>query len=77
MGITSSTKELYVTAIPCGGSFTVTLGLTAAPDITENPTDIVLILDRSGSKEMWSPLTIQRLTWTAARGFSRNPARRL
>lgn len=55
MGITSSTKELYVTAIPCGGSFTMPLGLTAAPDITENPTDIVLILDGSGSKEMWSP----------------------
>ena len=49
MGITSSTKELNVAAIPCGGSFNVTLALTAAPDITANPTDIVLILDRSGS----------------------------
>lgn len=27
----------------------MTLALTAAPDIVENPTDIVLILDRSGS----------------------------
>ena len=49
MGITASTKELNVTAIPCGGSFTITLGLTAVPDIQSNPTDIVLILDRSGS----------------------------
>ena len=49
MGITSSTKELSVTAIPCGGTFNVTLGLSATPDIVSNPTDIVLILDRSGS----------------------------
>lgn len=49
MGITSSTKELNVSAIPCGGSFNVTLALTAVPDITKNPTDIILILDRSGS----------------------------
>lgn len=49
MGITSSTKEASMTAIPCGGSFTVTLALTAEPDILTNPTDIVLILDRSGS----------------------------
>ena len=49
MGITASTKELNVSAIPCGGSFTITLGLTAVPDIQSNPTDIVLILDRSGS----------------------------
>ena len=49
MGITRSTKELNVSTIPCGGTFSVTLGLTAAPDIVSNPTDIVLILDRSGS----------------------------
>lgn len=49
MGITSSTKVTNVTAIPCGSTFNVTLALTAAPDITTNPTDIVLILDRSGS----------------------------
>ena len=49
MGITSSTKELNTGTIPCGGTFEVTLGLTAAPDIVSNPTDIVLILDRSGS----------------------------
>lgn len=49
MGITSSTKELSAATVPCGGSFQVTLSLTAAPDISANPTDIVLILDRSGS----------------------------
>ena len=36
-------------AICCGDSFKVTLALTAAPDIVTNPTDIVLVLDRSGS----------------------------
>lgn len=49
MGITNSNKELSVTEIDCGGSFNVKLSLTAEPDITTNPTDIVLILDRSGS----------------------------
>ncbi|MBQ9121048.1 MAG: VWA domain-containing protein [Clostridia bacterium] len=49
MGVTNSNKELSVTQIDCGGSFRVRLSLTAAPDITSNPTDIVLILDRSGS----------------------------
>ena len=51
MGITKATKELNTTTIPCGGSFNVTLSLTAVPDIVANPTDIVLILDRSGSME--------------------------
>lgn len=49
MGIINSNKELSVQRIECGGSFRVRLSLTAAPDITTNPTDIVLILDRSGS----------------------------
>lgn len=35
--------------IECGGTFNVTLSLAAEPDITSNPTDIVLILDRSTS----------------------------
>lgn len=47
MGITNSNKELSTTGIDCGGSFKVKLSLTAEPDITSNPTDIVLILDRS------------------------------
>lgn len=49
MGITNSNKSLSVSQIDCGGSFSVTLSLTAEPDIVSNPTDIVLILDRSGS----------------------------
>ena len=49
MGITNSNKELDVKEIKCGGSFKIKLSLTAAPDITTNPTDIVLLLDRSTS----------------------------
>lgn len=49
MGITNSNKELSATRIDCNGSFQVKLSLTAAPDIVSHPTDIVLILDRSGS----------------------------
>lgn len=49
MGITNSNKALSTTRIDCGDSFQVRLSLTAAPDIVTNPTDIVLILDRSGS----------------------------
>lgn len=49
MGVTISNKELSESRIDCGGSFKIKLSLTAEPDITSNPTDIVLILDRSGS----------------------------
>lgn len=49
MGITNSNKELSVSSINCGESFRVRLSLTAEPDIVSNPTDMVLILDRSGS----------------------------
>ena len=49
MGITNSNKSLGTDIINCGGSFTIQLALTAEPDIVTNPTDIVLILDRSGS----------------------------
>ena len=49
MGITNSNKELSTTRIDCGGSFQIKLSLTGEPDIVSNPTDIVLILDRSGS----------------------------
>lgn len=49
MGITNSNKELSTARIDCGSSFQVRLSLTAEPDIVTNPTDIVLILDRSGS----------------------------
>ena len=49
MGLTVSNKEINKTSIKCNETFQVTLSLTAAPDIVTNPTDIVLILDRSGS----------------------------
>lgn len=49
MGVTHSNKELSTQEIACGGSFHVKLSLTAEPDIMSNPTDIVLILDRSRS----------------------------
>ena len=49
MGVTSSNKQIDVSRIDCYGSLKVTLALSAAPDISSNPTDIVLVLDRSGS----------------------------
>lgn len=49
MGVTNYNKELSVQKISCDESFNVRLSLTATPDITSNPVDIVLILDRSGS----------------------------
>ncbi|MGN1328074.1 MAG: VWA domain-containing protein [Eubacterium sp.] len=49
MGIVSSDKTISTNQIDCDGKLKVTLSLTASPDIKENPTDIALILDRSGS----------------------------
>lgn len=49
MGITNSNKVLSASRMDCDGTLKVTLALTAAPDIISNPTDIVLMLDRSGS----------------------------
>lgn len=49
MGITNSNKQIDVDQISCDGTLRVTLALSAAPDIAANPTDIVLVLDRSGS----------------------------
>ena len=49
MGVTLANKTLNETAIGCGESFQVTLALTAEPDITASPADIVLVLDRSRS----------------------------
>lgn len=49
MGITNANKVLNMDRIDCDGMLRVTLALTAAPDILSNPTDIVLVLDRSGS----------------------------
>ena len=49
MGVTNSNKLISTNQIECDETLKVTLALTAAPDITTNPTDIVLVLDRSGS----------------------------
>lgn len=49
MGVTNSNKVIDVNQIDCNGTLKVTLALAASPDILTNPTDIVLILDRSGS----------------------------
>ena len=56
MGITNSNKEISASKIDCGGIFKIKLSLTGEPDIITNPTDIVLILDRSGSMS-GSPLS--------------------
>lgn len=49
MGISNSNKELSAQSISCGESFKIKLSLTGEPDITSNPADIVLILDKSRS----------------------------
>lgn len=49
MGVTNTNKQVSVDRIDCGGTLNVTLALAASPDIASNPTDIVLVLDRSGS----------------------------
>lgn len=49
MGVTNSSKQVSTNLIDCDGSLKITLGLSASPDIVSNPTDIVLVLDRSGS----------------------------
>ena len=47
MGITNSNKQINVSRIDCQGMLKVTLALSAAPDISSNPTDIALVLDLS------------------------------
>lgn len=49
MGIVNTNKQINENRIDCEGTLRVKLALTAAPDITANPADIVLVLDRSGS----------------------------
>lgn len=49
MGVVNSNKEINKTTIDCGETLNITLSITATPDIVSNPTDIVLVLDRSGS----------------------------
>ncbi len=60
MGIISSNKTLSNDKIRCGESFKATLAIEAAPDIVSNPTDIVLLLDRSGSMK-GTPLKSMKL----------------
>ena len=49
MGINLVNKTINTNQIVCDGTLEVTLALTASPDLVTNPTDIVLVLDRSGS----------------------------
>lgn len=49
MGVIISNKELSAHRIECGGTFNVTLSLSASQDIASSPADIVLILDRSSA----------------------------
>ena len=49
MGINTSSKTISTDQISCDGTLKITLALSASPDITTNPVDIALILDRSGS----------------------------
>lgn len=49
MGVAISNKELSVARINFDGSLNVILSLAAEPEIVNNPTDMVLVLDRSGS----------------------------
>lgn len=60
MGVTNSNKQIDVSRIDCDGTLKVTLALAASPDISSNPTDIVLVLDRSGSMT-GSPLANMKL----------------
>ncbi len=49
MGIITSNKEINVRSIKSGGSFKVKLTLTAEPNLSSNPIEVVLILDKSAS----------------------------
>lgn len=60
MGVTNSNKLVSTDHTTCDGALRVTLALTAAPYIASDPTDIVLILDCSGSMT-GSPLADMKL----------------
>ncbi len=51
MGIITSNKYISTDSISCSGEFTVTLALSAAPDLTAVPADIALVLDASMSTD--------------------------
>ena len=48
MGLNNSNKTVSTSQIDCTGTLKVTLVLSASPDISSSPTDIVLIPVRSG-----------------------------
>lgn len=49
MGVFNANKTIDTTQIRYGESFHVTLSFEAEPEIVSQPTDIALVLDRSGS----------------------------
>lgn len=65
MGLNLASKTIDKNIISCGEDFLVTLSLSASPSIQDNPVDIVLILDKSGSMT-GVPLTEMK---TAAKTF--------
>ena len=48
MGLNNSNKTISADQIDCAGSLKITLALSASPDISSHPTDIVLVLDQIG-----------------------------
>lgn len=51
MGITTSNKKISKSEILCDEILKVSIGLSASPNIISNPSDIILILDKSGSMQ--------------------------
>ena len=49
MSIKNPIKNANVAKINCDGTFKVKIGITGVPDISDNPADIILILDKSSS----------------------------
>lgn len=49
MSVSNPNKTVAVQSIPCSGSFDVNLSFDASSELIERPSDIVLVLDRSGS----------------------------
>ena len=49
MGVNFVNKTISKNQISCNDTFQITLALTASPDIVNNPVDVFLVLDRSGS----------------------------
>lgn len=58
-GTVTGDKTLGTGSIDCGGTVPVTVSLTGQADIIENPVDVMLVLDRSGSMS-GSPLVAMK-----------------